>query len=108
MKKINSKIIISAILIILIIIMSILLTACTADVEPVNNSKYYIKVDNHPEASFIYLYSKPADDVYIIYNEKTKVMYAVSNGSYNKGTFVELKNADGSLLTYEEGDKTND
>ena len=38
----------------------------------------------------------------IVYNKQTKVMYAVSGGYYNGGTFTLLVNADGTPMTYEE------
>lgn len=38
----------------------------------------------------------------VVYDEDTKVMYSVSCGAYNKGTFTMLVNADGTPLLYEE------
>ena len=40
----------------------------------------------------------------IVYHKDTKVMYAISNGSYNRGTFTLLVNADGTPMIYEGGD----
>ena len=40
---------------------------------------------------------------YIVYMNKTKVMYAVSDGSENRGDFTLLVNADGSPMIYKEG-----
>lgn len=37
----------------------------------------------------------------IVYDKETKVMYAVSYGSYNRGTFTMLVNADGTPKLYE-------
>lgn len=37
----------------------------------------------------------------IVYHRETKVMYAVSGGHYNLGTFTVLLNADGTPMTYE-------
>ena len=37
----------------------------------------------------------------IVYHRETKVMYAVSYGSYNYGTFTLLVDSDGSPLLYE-------
>lgn len=37
----------------------------------------------------------------IVYCKSTKVMYAVSHGSYNYGTFTLLVNADGTPMLYE-------
>ena len=40
----------------------------------------------------------------IVYHKETKVMYAVSDGSYNHGTFTLLVNADGTPMLYKGGD----
>lgn len=37
----------------------------------------------------------------IVYHQTTKVMYAVSQGMYNMGTFTMLLNADGTPMLYE-------
>ena len=37
----------------------------------------------------------------IVYHEDTKVMYAISRGGYNQGTFTVLVNADGTPMLYE-------
>lgn len=36
----------------------------------------------------------------IVYHRETKVMYAVSIGSYNSGNFTLLVNADGTPMVY--------
>lgn len=38
----------------------------------------------------------------IVYQKKTKVMYAISNGGYSSGTVTMLVNADGTPLVYDE------
>lgn len=38
----------------------------------------------------------------IVYHKETKVMYAVSTGSYNCGTFTVMLDADGKPLLWEE------
>ena len=38
----------------------------------------------------------------VVYHRESKVMYAVSGGSYNGGTFTLLVNADGSPMLWEE------
>lgn len=40
----------------------------------------------------------------VVYHKETKVMYVISNGSYNHGTFTLLVNADGTPMIYEGGD----
>ena len=37
----------------------------------------------------------------VMYHKDTKVMYAVSNGSYNYGTFTLLVDADGTPMVWE-------
>lgn len=44
------------------------------------------------------------DSYYIVYDKYTKVMYAVSDGSYNHGTFTLLVDANGNPLLYNEAD----
>ena len=41
-----------------------------------------------------------SDYFYIVYHKETKVMYAVSDSSYNHGNFTLLVNADGTPMTY--------
>lgn len=36
----------------------------------------------------------------VVYDKETRVMYAVSYGSYNVGTFTPLYDTDGSLLLW--------
>lgn len=38
---------------------------------------------------------------YIVYHKETKVMYAVSRGTYNCGNFTLLVNADGTPMLWE-------
>lgn len=40
----------------------------------------------------------------VVYHKETKVMYSVSNGSRNRGTFTMLVNADGTPMLYKGGD----
>lgn len=37
----------------------------------------------------------------VVYHRETKVMYAVSDGYYNKGAFTLLVNPDGTPMLYE-------
>lgn len=37
----------------------------------------------------------------VVYHKKTKVMYVVSDGKYNRGTFTLLVNADGTPMIWE-------
>ena len=40
----------------------------------------------------------------IVYHRETKVMYAISYGGWNDGTFTVMLDADGKPLLYKEGD----
>lgn len=37
----------------------------------------------------------------VVYHKKTKVMYVVSDGTYNRGTFTLLMNEDGTPMLWE-------
>ena len=39
----------------------------------------------------------------VVYHKDTKVMYVVSDGSYNRGAFTLLVNADGTPMLWEGG-----
>lgn len=39
----------------------------------------------------------------VVYHKETKVMYAISDGGYNAGTFTLLVNSDGTPMIYEGG-----
>ena len=41
------------------------------------------------------------DNFYVVYDNETKVMYAVSDGLYNRGVLTMLVNADGTPKLYE-------
>lgn len=43
-----------------------------------------------------------ADSWEVVYHRDTKVMYVVSDGSYNHGTFTMLVNHDGTPMLWEE------
>lgn len=40
----------------------------------------------------------------VVYEKETKVMYAVSDGAKNRGTFTLLVNADGTPMIWKEAD----
>ena len=41
----------------------------------------------------------------IVYHRDTKVMYAISDGSYNRGTFTVLLSPNGTPMLWESGDE---
>ena len=40
----------------------------------------------------------------VVYEKDTKVMYAVSDGTKNRGTFTSMVNADGTPMIWKEAD----
>ena len=65
------------------------------------NSEADSEVEAAVEDRFVTL--SCSTNYYIVYDKETMVQYAVSNGSYNRGTFVMLVDKDGKPLIYEGG-----
>lgn len=59
-----------------------------------------IEETNKDESSMFVLVEKTGG-WYVVYHKDTKVMYAISNGYYNGGTFTMLMNADGTPQVWE-------
>ena len=75
----------------LILLLSIFLTGCTgAKINSVTDNKDSMFVSVERTAGW-----------YIVYHKDTKVMYAVSSGSYNCGNFTLLVDENGDPLLYE-------
>lgn len=74
------------------IALSLLLTACAT---PLENET----VQDEPSRMVIV---ERAVTYRIVYDKYTKVMYAVSNGNYSRGTFTLLVDANGNPLLYKE------
>lgn len=54
------------------------------------------------ENMFVYIQKADFSTVYdVVYHKDTKVMYTVSQGAYNSGTFTLLVNPDGTPMLYE-------
>lgn len=65
------------------------------------NSTSSILASNVDSSMFITVEDNLIDDFEIVYHRDTKVMYAISQGSYNYGNFTLLVNADGTPMTYQ-------
>lgn len=50
---------------------------------------------------FVYVQNKVTSAYNIVYDRETLVMYAISNGYYNMGTFTVLLNSDGTPKLYQ-------
>lgn len=68
---------------------AICLSGC-ANVESEENSK-----------TSMFVCVERADTWQVVYHKETKVMYVVSNGSYNYGTFTLLVDAGGNPMIWE-------
>lgn len=75
----------------LALVIAISVSACGAK-QPEN-------VDNADSPSR-FVIVEHVDSCYVVADKDTRVMYAVSNGAYNRGTFTLLVNADGTPLVY--------
>ena len=81
----KNKILKISVLVIMIIVSVFALSGCT---ETIGNE----------QTRFIYLSREGNFNIY--YDSKTKVMYAVSNGDYNRGNVTVLVDAEGKPLLY--------
>lgn len=54
------------------------------------------------ESMFVIVEGGGIKSYVICYHKETKVMYAVSNGTYNGGTFTVMVNPDGTPMIWEE------
>ena len=79
-------------MIVLVMVMLLSLSACTTKM-----TKETIKGETSRMIEI-----EDAATYRIVYDKYTKVMYAVSDGAYNYGTFTLLVDANGNPLLYEE------
>ena len=80
-----------------IIFIIIILSSCININECLSNDIYYIEVQGHPEASFIII--NKGLDSYLVYNEKTKVIYSISSG-HSGGIMTELNDEQDNPFLY--------
>ena len=58
--------------------------------------------DNQSDVSmFVRIEVNTSIGYQIVYHKETKVMYAISNGGYNGGTFTVMLDADGKPMLYD-------
>lgn len=79
--------------ILLVIMIALTFVGCTTQATTEEDS------DNAECSMFVYVESTLIYD--IVYHKDTKVMYAISRGSYNQGTFTVMLNVDGTPMVYE-------
>lgn len=80
--------------IVILLICILLITGCGKKV-----SRY--KADS-PEDRSMFVLIESADSWSVVYHKDTKVMYVVSNGMYNRGTFTLLVDAQGRPMLWED------
>ena len=81
-------------LVIVMILSMLLLTGCGERADSQEGGGMFVCVQ---EADLCHGYE-------IVYHRDTKVMYAVSYGTYNYGNFTVLLNPDGTPMLYEGGE----
>jgi hypothetical protein len=62
-----------------------------------------ITITTFPETTspYVLVYTDTYFNCEIVYDKDTKVMYSISNGTYNRGTLTVLLNADGTPKIWE-------
>lgn len=75
-----------------LLLLLFLLTSC--GFKKVNN------IDDRPDRYSMFTVVESTANWDIVYHRETKVMYAISNGSYNRGTFTLLVDEEGKPLLY--------
>lgn len=89
----------SRILLIVSVILIVLLASCAVnEVEPVNT---VLAADTREDYNNVFEQIGYDDNYYIVYHKRTKVMYVVSDGKFNSGSFTLLVNPDGTPMIYE-------
>lgn len=79
----------------IIIAVSLFCPGCSSDTKSVEG-------ESGGEETSMFVIVEEAPLWSVVYNKGTKVMYSVSEGHYNKGTFTVLVNADGTPMIYGE------
>lgn len=82
----------------------LIMTICILVFTGCSDRKTTISVQEQNENNIsMFILVESADYAYdVVYHRDTKVMYAVSRGTYNRGTFTLLVNPDGSPMLYKE------
>ena len=82
-------------LMVVVLVVLMLLTGCGAKMKKESDTK------NQDDVS-MFVVLEVGVTYKIVYHQETKVMYAISNGGYNAGTFTVMLDADGKPLLYKE------
>lgn len=77
-------------IIVMLVICVCIFTACVSSVESENKSETSMFIEVERTSNWI-----------VVYHRDTKVMYVVSDGTYNRGTFTMLVDENGLPLIWE-------
>lgn len=83
--------------ILLAIILILCLTLCSCGAQMLTEEE--VSKDNTSNIS-MFIQIEDGNCYKIVYHRDTKVMYAVSDGHYNSGTFTVMLNPDGTPMIY--------
>ena len=81
--------------ILLLVIMVLAMVGCEAATVEKESQK-----ESTEESTSMFVLVETASTWRIVYHRESKVMYAVSNGGYNTGTFTLLVDADGKPMIW--------
>ena len=84
----------SFVILITMALLSFGLTGC-------DETKQWHEEYNYQSEHSMFINIEGTDFYNVVYHEDTKVMYAISRGVYNQGTFTVLLNPDGTPMLYE-------
>ena len=87
------KIIISCILIVVLLLSLVGCSNVTVETEAQQN-------ENSSETTSMFVVVETTGIWKVVYHKETRVMYAVSYGGYNSGTFTLLVDSDGKPMTW--------
>ena len=80
----------------MMLLLLLLLTGCGAKMSTANDAA----VNDGDRSMFVKV--EEGDTYLIVYHRGTKVMYVISDGIYNHGTFTVMLDANGKPLLYQE------
>lgn len=78
-------------IVVLLAAMVIVLSGCDAEIE---------KAETSPDNKSMFVQVENGTAYRVFYHKHTRVMYIMSDGSYNHGTFTVMLDADGKPLLY--------
>lgn len=75
---------------IIFVVLALCLSLCAC------GSGITVQRENETSSSMFVVVESVSDNWHVVYHKDTKVMYVISGGSYNRGSFTVLLNPDGT------------